>query len=30
MGIVACKGISSGFLKIINNIEDYDKIKKTM
>ena len=28
MGIVACKGISSGFLKIINNIEDYDKIKK--
>ena len=27
-GIVACKGISSGFLKIINNIEDYDKIKK--
>ncbi|MFH1656482.1 MAG: PEP/pyruvate-binding domain-containing protein [Candidatus Nealsonbacteria bacterium] len=27
-GIVACKGISSGFLKIINTIEDYEKIKK--
>jgi hypothetical protein len=27
-GIVACKGVSDGLLKIINNIEGYDKIKK--
>jgi len=27
-GVVACRGASDGFLKIINNIEDYDKIKK--
>lgn len=27
-GVIACKGASDGFLKIINNIEDYDKIKK--
>lgn len=27
-GIVACKGISGGFLKIINSIGDYDKIKE--
>ncbi len=28
IGNIACKGISSGFLKIIKNIEDYDKINK--
>jgi len=28
LGTVVCKGVSDGFLKIINNIEDYDKIKK--
>lgn len=27
-GIVACRGISDGLLKIINNIGDYDRIKK--
>lgn len=27
-GIVVCRGVSDGLLKIINNIEDYDKIKK--
>lgn len=27
-GIVACRGISSGVLKIINKTEDYDKISK--
>ena len=27
-GIIACKGVASGFLKVINNIEDYDKINK--
>ncbi len=27
-GIVACKGVSSGLLKIINDIGDYDRIKK--
>lgn len=27
-GIIACKGIADGLLKIINNIEDYDKIKR--
>lgn len=27
-GVVACMGVSDGFLKIINNIGDYDKIKK--
>lgn len=27
-GIIACKGVSDGLLKIINNIGDYDKIKK--
>jgi len=28
MGIVACKGIEIGFLRVINNDKDYDKIKK--
>lgn len=27
-GVVACRGVSDGFLKIINNIKDYDGIKK--
>lgn len=27
-GVVACRGIADGPLKIINNTEDYDKIKK--
>ncbi len=27
-GIIACRGVSDGLLKIVNNTEDYDKIKK--
>jgi len=27
-GIPVCKGVANGFLRIINNTEDYDKIKK--
>ncbi len=27
-GVIACKGVSIGFLRIINNVKDYDKVKK--